>query len=234
MSKLDGYATLVFDCDGVVLESNRVKTEAFRSAAAPWGDAAAAALVAHHVAHGGVSRYAKFAHFLDRILPAHAPGQMPGRDGTGLEALLAAYAGAVRAGLMSCAVADGLEALRRATPAARWLIVSGGDQAELREIFAARGLAAHFDGGIFGSPDTKDAILARELAAGTIRRPALFLGDSRLDHEAAHRARLDFIFVSGWSEMPGWEGYVRRHGLSAVQDLAALTAAAVPAGGSRR
>ena len=222
MNELRAYTTLVFDCDGVVLDSNRIKTEAFRSAALPWGAAAAEALVAHHTAHGGVSRYAKFAHFLDHILPEHASGGVPGRDGPGLEELLAAYAGAVRAGLMSCAVAEGLEALRAATPGARWLIVSGGDQAELREIFAARGLAAHFDGGIFGSPDTKHDILARELATGTIRSPALFLGDSRLDHEAAARAGLDFVFVSGWSEFAGWQEHVRRHALPVVPDLAAL------------
>lgn len=224
MRSLDAYTTLVFDCDGVVLDSNRVKTEAFRTAALPWGTAAAEALVAHHVAHGGVSRYAKFAHFLDIILPDHAPGRIPGRDGPGLEALLTAYAQAVRAGLMACRVAPGLDALRAATPQARWLIVSGGDQAELREIFVARGLAAHFDGGIFGSPDTKDTILTREIAAGTIGLPALFLGDSRLDHEAATRAGLDFIFVSGWSEMPGWREHVRRHDLAVVPDLADLLA----------
>lgn len=213
------YATLVFDCDGVVLDSNRVKTEAFRTAAMPYGAAAAEALVAHHVAHGGISRYAKFAHFLETIVPDHAPDTA----GPGLAALVAAYAGAVRAGLMACAVAPGLDRLRAATPAARWLIVSGGDQGELREIFAARGLAAHFDGGIFGSPDTKDVILAREAAAGTIAAPALFLGDSRYDHEAASRAGLDFCFISGWSEFADWPAHAARHGfpaVSAVGDLA--------------
>ena len=193
---LHRYASLVFDCDGVVLDSNRLKTEAFGQAAAAYGPEAARAMVDHHVAHGGVSRYAKFAHFLDRIVPQVAPG----RDGPGLEALLEAYAAGVREGLATCAVAEGLEALRALTPGVRWLIVSGGDQAELREVFAARGLAEMFDGGIFGSPDTKDAILARELAAGTVRRPALFVGDSRLDHEAAGRAGHDFVYVSGWSE----------------------------------
>jgi phosphoglycolate phosphatase-like HAD superfamily hydrolase len=216
------YASLVFDCDGVVLDSNRIKTEAFRAAALPWGAAAAEALVAHHVANGGISRHRKFAHFLDAILPEHAPGAVPGRDGPGMEELLSAYAQAVRAGLMSCAVAEGLAALRAATAGARWCIVSGGDQAELREIFAARGLDGLFDGGIFGSPDSKDTILARELAAGTIRRPALFLGDSRYDHEAAARAGLDFVFVSGWSEFSGWPDHVARHGLPAVTRLADL------------
>lgn len=214
---LASYATLVFDCDGVVLDSNRVKTEAFRQAGLSYGAAAAEALVAYHVAHGGVSRYAKFAHFLEHIVP--------GQDGPGREALLSAYAAAVREGLANCGVAEGLKELRAATPDARWMIVSGGDQAELREIFAARGLAGLFDGGIFGSPDTKDAILAREIAAGGIRRPALFLGDSRYDHEAASKADLDFIFVSGWSEFDGWPEYIRRHELQTVPGIAGLTIA---------
>ena len=228
------YATLVFDCDGVVLDSNRIKTEAFRATALPWGAAAAEALVAHHIAHGGVSRHVKFAHFLDHILPEHAPGhaQEAGRAAA-LEGLLAAYGRAVQAGLMACAVAEGLDALRAATPGARWLIVSGGDQAELRALFAARGLARHFDGGIFGSPDNKDSILAREQAAGTIRGPALFLGDSRYDHEAASRAGLDFVFVSDWSEFAGWPDHVRRHGLAVVPNLAALLDSTA-AGGTAR
>ncbi len=216
---LEAYTTLVFDCDGVVLDSNRIKTEAFRAAALPWGEAAAAALVAHHVANGGISRHRKFAHFLDTILPEHAPGAVPGRDGPGLEELLSAYAAAVRAGLMSCAVAEGLAALRAATAGARWCIVSGGDQAELRDIFAARGLDGLFDGGIFGSPDSKDTILARELASGTIAHPALFLGDSRYDHAAASRAGLDFVFISGWSEVEDWPVFVAGHNLQHVRHL---------------
>lgn len=188
--------TLIFDCDGVVLDSNRLKTEAFRTAALPYGDAATDALVSYHVANGGVSRYVKFSHFLEHIAPEHAPET----TGPGLEALLAAYAEAVRAGLLSCTVADGLDELRAATSRARWMIVSGGDQSELREIFATRRLDGYFDAGIFGSPDTKDEILARELATGTIRHPALFLGDSRLDRDAALRAALDFVFVTKWSE----------------------------------
>ena len=200
---LSSYATLIFDCDGVVLDSNRVKTEAFHAAALPWGEGAAKALVAHHVANGGVSRYAKFAYFLDHILPNHAPGgALPGHDGPDLQALLTSYAEYVRDGLTTCAVAEGLAELRAATSNARWMIVSGGDQTELREIFAARGLTDHFDSGIFGSPDTKDAILSRELAAGTIQQPVLFLGDSRLDHKVAANYGIDFVFISAWSE---WE-----------------------------
>ena len=211
---LAGYRTAVFDCDGVVLDSNRVKTGAFRTATLPYGAAAAEAMVAYHTAHGGVSRYAKFSHFLDAIVP--------GQAGPGLEALLAAYAAAVQGGLRACAVAPGLAGLRAAHPGQRWLIVSGGDQSELRALFAERGLAQMFDGGIFGSPDTKDAILSREIAAGNIAGSAVFLGDSTYDHRAAAGAGLDFVFVSGWSEVADWRGYVREHRLAEVPDLAAL------------
>lgn len=205
-SHIIDYVTLVFDCDGVVLNSNKVKTEAFYQAALPYGDAAAQAIVGHHIAHGGVSRYKKFAHFLESIVPI--------QDGPDLESLLASYAGHVRAGLLHCDVAHGLQALRDATPRARWLIVSGGDQAELRDIFARRDVAPLFDGGIYGSPDTKDEILARELGNGNIHQPALFLGDSKYDHQAAIAAGLDFVFLSGWSEVEGWKKWV------AAEDIA--------------
>lgn len=147
----------------------------------------------------------------------------PDCDGPDLDALLVRYAAAVREGLRTCAVTPGLSDLRALTPGARWLIVSGGDQAELRAVFAARGLATLFDGGIFGSPDTKDTILAREQARGGIAAPALFLGDSRYDHEAASAAGLDFVFVSGWSEFSGWEAYCDACGIAHLARVADLS-----------
>ncbi len=211
------YTTLVFDCDGVVLDSNKVKTEAFYQATLPYGKAAAQAMVDYHVANGGVSRYKKFAHFLEQIVPSHSE-----QKGPDLEALLKAYAGHVREGLLSCEMAPGLEALRHQTPDARWLIVSGGDQAELRDVFASRGIAEWFDGGIFGSPDTKDEILVRELVSSNIQQPALFLGDSKYDYQAASAAGLDFVFLSGWSEVERWEEWINQKKITSVTSLSEL------------
>lgn len=186
------YHTLIFDCDGVVLNSNKVKTEAFYQAALPYGKAAAQQLVDYHVARGGISRYEKFEWFVQHVVAGH--------KGPGLDQLLAAYAEEVRQGLLQCDIAEGLVSLRELTSHARWLIVSGGDQAELRYIFAVRELTDLFDGGIFGSPDNKHDILAREFAVGNIQNPALFLGDSKYDFEAAKKSSLDFAYISGWSE----------------------------------
>lgn len=199
MRLLNEYRSLVFDCDGVVLDSNKVKTMAFHAAALPYGKEAADALVEYHVANGGVSRYRKFEYFLREIIRHDDLGP--------LEQLLARYAELVKEGLLGCRVAGGLQELREATGSSNWLIVSGGDQGELREVFAARGLATYFDGGIYGSPDDKSAILAREIERGNIRRPALFIGDSRFDYLCATAAGLDFVFVSEWTEFAGWEEY---------------------------
>ena len=212
------YASLVFDCDGVILNSNRVKTDAFYQTALPYGEAAAQAMVDYHVANGGVSRYLKFAHFLEQLVPEYAAG----RSGPNLDELLEHYANAVLEGLLSCEVAPSLEQLRELTPNTRWLIVSGGDQAELRHVFAQRGLTELFDGGIYGSPDTKDEILARELQNNTIQMPALFLGDSKYDYQAASTAGLDFVFLSGWSEVKGWQAWVKKKGIVVKDNIETL------------
>lgn len=199
MRALTEYRALVFDCDGVLLDSNRVKTDAFYQAALPFGESAANALVRYHVANGGVSRYRKFEYFLSEIVKHE--------DMEPLNELLSRYAERVREGLLACRVADGLGELRSALPKSNWMIVSGGDQGELREVFEARGLSHYFSGGIFGSPTDKQAILLRELNCGNLVLPAVFLGDSRYDYESAMKFGLDFVFISQWTEFSGWQEY---------------------------
>lgn len=211
---LNKYKTLVFDCDGVILDSNKVKTGAFYQAALSYGCGAADTLVQYHVANGGVSRYKKFTYFLEEIV------RQPSEKA--LNELLHIYAASVRKGLLSCAVAPGLKKLRGQTINIPWIIVSGGDQDELRDIFSQRGIIEWFDGGIFGSPDSKEDILARESAKLNIQTPALFLGDSKYDHVAAQSAGLDFVFISDWSEVKDWEHWVREDELTVASSLGDL------------
>ncbi len=211
---LNHYKTLIFDCDGVLLNSNKVKTEAFYKAALPYGEQQATLLKEYHVAHGGISRYKKFEFFLDQIV------KVANNREEQLKQLLDNYAQETWKGLLSCEIVGGLERLRKHFSDSRWLVVSGGDQKELRRLFSQRDIKHFFDGGIFGSPDTKDEILEREHNAGNIEHPAVFMGDSSYDHRAAEVAGLDFVFISSWSELPDWEGYVSKHGLPALKSLA--------------
>jgi HAD superfamily hydrolase (TIGR01549 family) len=212
---LTQYQTFVFDCDGVVLNSNKVKTQAFYDATLSFGHEAAQTLVDYHVKNGGISRYLKFEYFITEILKQAVTQDLLGE-------LLARFASEVKVGLMESPIAPGLVELRKKTPQANWLIVSGGDQNELREVFAARGLFELFDGGIFGSPDNKDVILKREIDNLNIQAKALFLGDSKYDYEAASRAHLDFVFLSNWSEVKDWTSYSKQNNMLALDAVNSL------------
>ncbi len=215
---LSSYQTLVFDCDGVVLNSNKVKTQAFYDATLSFGHDKAQALVDYHVQNGGISRYLKFEYFIKEILQQALTKTL-------LDNLLEKFATKVKSGLMQCDIALGLTELRKQTPQANWLIVSGGDQDELREVFAARGLFELFDGGIFGSPDNKDVILERELDNRNIQKQALFFGDSKYDFQAAVRANLDFVFLTNWTEVEDWVKWTdteRIQNSSKISDLVDL------------
>lgn len=212
------YKTIVFDCDGVVLDSNVVKTEAYFRTAKNLGatDAQAQALVDYHVKLGGISRYHKFDWYLREVL------QQPVTEAA-VQKLLDGFSQELEVGLMQCNLAKGLFALREKTDS-NWLILSGGDQQEIRDLFANRKIAHMFNGGLFGSPDNKDLVLAREMANNNISQPALFLGDSKYDFEVATRAGLDFIFISDWTEVPDWEAYCAEHKITVLNNISQLLA----------
>ena len=65
--KITDYKSLIFDCDGVVLNSNKIKTEAFRKIFQPFGLDLANEMVRYHVNHGGISRYKKIDYFLENL-----------------------------------------------------------------------------------------------------------------------------------------------------------------------
>lgn len=211
------YKTIVFDCDGVVLDSNVVKTEAYFRTAKNLGatDAQAQALVDYHVNLGGISRYHKFDYYIREIL------FQPVTE-TAIQALLDDFSKELETGLMQCDLAKGLFDLRTATPNANWMILSGGDQQEIRTLFAKRKIDHMFDGGLFGSPDNKDEVLTREIANANIQLPALFVGDSKYDFEAANRAGLDFIFLSDWTEVPDWQEFCAVNKLTILRNIAQL------------
>jgi len=213
---LNKYNALFFDCDGVILNSNKVKTAAFYKAALPYGSDLAQQLADYHVENGGISRYIKFDIFLTDMVPK-------GVSGPTLDELLVAYAEEVQQGLLECDIAEGLLELREKTASADWFVVSGGDQNELREVFEARGLSSLFNGGIYGSPTTKDEILYELMKSNAEGFSGVFLGDSRYDYLAASKANLDFVFVSGWSEFTDWKAYFDDKDIACVYALHELT-----------
>ncbi len=69
MIDLARYRTAVFDCDGVILDSNRLKSDAFRQSLHDEDPELVNAFISYHHAQGGVSRYVKFDYFYRELNP---------------------------------------------------------------------------------------------------------------------------------------------------------------------
>ena len=214
---LTKYKTIVFDCNGVVLDSNITKIDSYFRTAKKLGGSneQAQALIDYHVKKAGFSRYTKFVWYLEKVLKQAATKEA-------VQEYLDTFRIAVSRGFMGCRLAEGLNELRQKTAHANWLIVSGTDQAQIRTLLSERDLAELFNGGIFGSPDNKDEILAREIENGNIQMPALFIGDCKYDYESSKRAGLDFIFLTDWTDDSDWKAYTKEQQIHTCRNIQSL------------
>ena len=210
--ELKQYKTLIFDCDGVILNSNKIKTQAFYDVAKIYGHEPAQALKDYHILNGGISRYEKFEYLLTDILNRSVVAKE-------LEHLLLNFSKEVKKSLLTCEIATNIKELREKTKHAKWLIVSGGDQSELREIFYQRGIDDYFNVGIFGSPDDKVHIIRIAAINKQENYPILFLGDSYYDYLVSKKYQMDFVFISHWTAAPNWKDFVKEKKINSVGRL---------------
>ena len=208
--------TILFDCDGVILNSNQLKTQAYYNATfSSYGHELACLLTTYLAKNTGKPRDYFFDYFLRNIVP-------PDISGPGLEELVSAVTKEVYKGLMECEISPCLFELRKKTSDTKWFVVSGGGEKELRDVFRNRSLFDLFDGGIYGRPMTKDEILSSIIKKDQIKFPALFIGDSKYDYEVASRFKLDFLFVNDWSEFKDWRNYCSRNKILSIKSLCDL------------
>lgn len=210
MLKANDYRTIVFDCDGVILNSNSVKTAAFYNVALKFGEDKASALKEYHVLNGGISRFAKFEWF-QRTQLSKVNDQL-------FNELLEDYAHEVMEALKAAEVSESLEQLRLLSTS-NWMVASGGLETELNKVFEFKGIQEFFDKGIFGSPTSKDDIVKNKVNDGSILFPALFIGDSRYDYEVAQEYGLDFLFLHEWSEFSDWKNYFKTKNVTISKNL---------------
>lgn len=210
---LDNYKTIIFDCDGVILNSNKIKTDAFFEVARKLGTQENAdQLVRYHIQHGGVSRNKKFEYFIVNILKEEF-------DQKTVDHLCGLYGELVSRELIKCEINNNLMRLRNKLLNTKWLVVSGGNQNELRHVFESRGIKQFFQKDIFGSPDSKEKIIAREIQNKNIIYPAIFIGDSKYDYLASHQFDIDFLFISQWTEFSNWKEFCRLHSINHINNF---------------
>jgi len=178
------FSGIVFDFDGVILESAGIKTRAFERLFAAWPEAVPA-IRAYHLAHAGISRHVKIAHIC-----AHLLG-LP--DDPAREAALAERFGdLVWDEVLAAPLVPGVEAVL-AAPLAPYAIASGTPHDELQRILAVRGLTGAFWAAC-GSPTPKPVILRDLLARRGWRAvDVVFVGDGESDRDAAADVGMPFV-----------------------------------------
>ena len=220
MIELSRYKLIVFDCDGVILNSNDLKTSAFYSTALFAGEDIACRFANYHVKNGGVSRYVKFKYLVGKLLNI----QPDSEHGKQLYTqLLHDYALCVKHAMLTCEMTTALESLKCKTSSASWVVASGSDQEELRYIFRERNIADYFNLGIFGSPTPKLAIV-QDLMSHTLKpSDTIIVGDSFLDYSVSVELRTDFIFISGWSDSSQMKHLAINEAIPTYTSLACLS-----------
>ncbi|ATQ68128.1 MULTISPECIES: HAD family hydrolase [Methylosinus] len=183
---------VVLDCDGVLLDSNSMKTEGFAAVLSAYPAPVVERFLAFQRTAFGMSRYHLVgAFFTDYLMRAPADGEA--------DEILSAFGRYCTENYPRQPFTDGAQdALTRlAAHGVPMFVVSGSDQQELRGVLEARGLARFFTD-ILGSPTSKADNLEKVLAACPAKRH-VFVGDAQADYLAARKHDCDFYYLSTWA-----------------------------------
>jgi len=197
-----------FDFDGVLVESNEVKIEAFRRLYQPYGDDVVARVIAEHVRHEGVSRVVKLERFHREFLGISL-------DDGSLADLAQTYSEMVEDVVVACdAVPGAVAALDAWAGHCPLYVVSGTPQDELRRIASRRGMDGYF-ATVFGSPRVKPDIVGDELRRiGVAADRVLFVGDSLTDYDCAVAVGTRFL-----GRVPAWRESQFPDGTEVARDM---------------
>jgi phosphoglycolate phosphatase-like HAD superfamily hydrolase len=178
MGKKD-ISAVVFDCDGVLIESNALKTRAFGKTVSEYGQGAMDRLMAYHTQNGGVSRFKKFEWFFSEVIRQPLP------DGK-MQKLCDRFRQHSFEAVVSAPLVKGAqEVLDMLYTKLPLFVASGTPQPELVDVLEANGLARYFDY-IAGTPPEKSALLQNIIDTYRLDPSAvLMVGDSLTDLQAA-------------------------------------------------
>lgn len=207
------FKAVIFDCDGVILQSNRLKSDAFGTVLKEYDAQQVDDFVSWHKATGGVSRFHKFAHFFQNVRKVRNWEDLTHQACEDFGTL-------VSKGLLTCDTVPGFKPLVQTlhTQGVRLAVNTGGAEAEVRQVFATRGMADEFDI-ILGSPTTKHRNMEKLCDMGIATSDCAYFGDSELDFELAKEFGLAFYYVAYESEWHAGAAVTRAAGGTVIPDL---------------
>ena len=187
MNSLD-WKAIIFDFDGVIVESGKIKTQAFADLYRPYGDDVATAAVDYHQKNGGLSRYHKF-HYVQQNLLGKSP-LTPEEE----QELDRQFSKLVVEAVVACkAVPGAIELIQQEYSRIPLFVASGTPETELKTIVEKRQLASYFVD-VRGAPTPKQALVAELLSRHTLKpETVLMIGDAMVDYESAQSNGIAFL-----------------------------------------
>ena len=182
---------IFFDFDGVLVDSNAIKTEAFRTLFRDHDEKIKLKVVAYHHQHGGISRVEKIRHAYRHIIKQPLSEEK-------LACLAAEYSDLVVEKVISADwIVGAKEFLQEAQGDLPIFVISGTPENELKEIIERRKMSKHFKE-ILGSPIKKPDHI-RNLLSDYRLAPenCVFVGDALTDYYAARETGLQFVGIQG-------------------------------------
>lgn len=180
------YKVIILDFDGVLVESNNIKHQAFSEIFSAYPEHSQA-MMEYHYAHNHVHRRDKFKYFFEHILKQ--PYTVDD-----IEQMARRFSELTRRKIIECPYAPGaIEFLETFSLRLPLYIASATPLDELMIILRERGLEKYFKG-IYGAPMPKinmfNEIIKREMI---LPYEVLFIGDSPEDERVAHEAGIQFL-----------------------------------------
>ncbi len=178
---------IIFDFDGVILDSIPVKTEAFRKLFIEFSKEEVNQLIAFHIKNGGMSRYKKIEYFFTQILNESITNE---------DVLKYAekYSQITKEELAQkkYLIEDSLDFIKENHKKYKMHIASGADAKDLKYICNKLNLEEYFLS-INGSPKVKSEIVKDILENNDYKKEdTILIGDSINDYEASHSNEIEF------------------------------------------
>ena len=180
---------IIFDFDGVILQSVNIKTQAFATLYSKYGDDVRKAVIAHHLEHGGISRFEKFRiyhkKFLNYNITDYEVNQLADK-----------FSKLVFEGVCNSPYVLGAqEFLEHVNNKYLTFICTGTPENEIIKILKHKNLSNSFYG-VYGSPNDKVSIINTIISINNLSlNDVLFIGDAMTDYNASVKTGIDFVGV---------------------------------------
>ena len=191
-------SSLILDCDGVILDSNKLKTDIFINICQKYqlSPDNTKSFILYHKENGGVSRFQKIS-----VLHSIISNSLTILNPPSEKQLLDEFTQALDSSYKNSPFTEGFQDFLREHRYNNIFVISGSEQYQLRSVFESLGILDAFTE-VLGSPITKFNHLANLLSKYPNTEFNGFVGDSLLDYQVAESYSIPFYFLSTYSECP--------------------------------